>query len=83
MATERIRAATQVELTERAGRGATLGQLLDHVDARNRELSGRSFSEAQGDELRLYCWMMCERRSRGVLWGAPKKLEYLEEDIGG
>jgi hypothetical protein len=83
VATEHIRAATQVELAERAGRGATLGQLLDHVDARSRELRGRSFSEAQGDELRLYCWMMCERRSRGVLWGAPKEWGYLEEDIGG
>jgi hypothetical protein len=70
MATESIRVATQVELAARAERGATLGQLLDQVDE-------------QDDELQLYCWMVYERRSRGVLWGEPKEWRFLEQDIGG
>jgi hypothetical protein len=70
MATESIRVATQAELAARAERGATLAQLLDQVDE-------------QDDELQLYCWMVYERRSRGVLWGEPKEWRFLEQDIGG
>jgi hypothetical protein len=83
MATENIRVATQVELAARAERGATLGQLLDHLNTRKRELRGGRFSDEQDDELQLYCWMVYERRSRGVLWGEPKEWRFLEQDIGG
>jgi hypothetical protein len=82
MAAERIRLATQEELAARAERGASLGQLLDHVDRRNRELRGR-FSDEQDDELQLYCWLIYKRRSRGVRWGEQTELGFLKGDIGG
>jgi hypothetical protein len=82
VAAERIRLATKVELAARAERGASLGQLLDHVDTRNRELRG-SFSDEQDDELRLYCWLIYKRRSRGVRWGEQSEWGFLEGDIGG
>jgi len=82
MATDRNRVATEVELTARAEGGATLGELLDHVDRRNREL-GSSFSDEQDDELQLLCWVLYKRRSRGARWGKTRQWRFLEEDIGG
>jgi hypothetical protein len=83
MATERTLVATEDELTAHAARGASLGELLDHVDRRNRQLGRGSFSEEQDDELQLYCWMIYKRRSLGSLWGEEKVPAFLEEDICG
>jgi hypothetical protein len=83
MATEGNTVRTQAELAARAQGGATLGELLDHVEERNRELGGGSFSEEQDDQLQLFCWVAHERRSRGVLWGEQKAWRFLEQDIGG
>jgi hypothetical protein len=83
MASERTTVRTQVELAARAQGGATLGELLDHVEERNRELDGGSFTDAQDGQLQLYCWVAHERLARGALWGEQKTWEFLEQDIGG
>jgi hypothetical protein len=82
-ATERTRAATQDELTARAKGGATLAELLDHLDKQNRQLGGSSFSDEQDEQLQLYCWALRKRQSSGLLWGEAKVWGFLEEDIGG
>jgi hypothetical protein len=83
MATEEIRIATQHDLSARAERGATLGELLDHVGKRNRELGDSRFSDEQDDQLQLHCWAMYKRRSSGPHWGQTKTWRFLEEDMGG
>ena len=81
-ATEETRAATQDELTSRAEGGATLAELLDHLDKQNRRLGSR-FSDEQDEQLQLYCWALHKRQSSGLLWGQAMVWGTLEEDLGG
>jgi hypothetical protein len=83
IATEQTRAATQDELTSRAEGGATLAELLDHLDKQNRRLGSSSFSDEQDEQLQLYCWALHKRQSSGLLWGQARVWGTLEEDIGG
>jgi hypothetical protein len=82
-ASEKTRAATEGELTACAESGATLAELLDHLDQQNRRLGSSGFSEEQDEQLRLYCWALDKRRSSGLLWGQARMWGTLEEDIGG
>jgi hypothetical protein len=82
-ATEEISAATRGELTARAEGGATLAELLDHLDERNRQLGSGSFSDEQDEHLQLYCWALHKRQSSGLLWGEAMVRGFLEDDIGG
>jgi hypothetical protein len=82
-ATEQTRAATQDELTARAEGGATLTELLEHLDEQNRRLGGSSFSDEQDEQLQFYCWALHKRQSKGLLRGQARGWGTLEEDIGG
>jgi hypothetical protein len=82
-ATEQTRATTQDELTSRAEGGATLAELLDHLDKQNRRPGSSSFSDEQDEQLQFYCWALHKRQSSGLLWGQARVWGTLEEDIGG
>lgn len=75
-------ATTQDELSARANRGATLAELLSHVERRNGPLAGSSFSSRQHKQLVLYCWALRKTQVSGLLWGQARVWGSLEEDIG-
>jgi hypothetical protein len=81
-ATEQVRVATQNELKLRAESGATLGELLDLLDQRNRRLGSSLLTDDQYEHLQLYCWALHKRQSSGLLWGQARVWGSLEEDIG-
>lgn len=83
MANEQSVAATQDALTAYAEGGATLSELLDHLDKQNRQLGSSCFSDEQDEQLQLYCWALRKRQSSGPLWGEAGVWGFLEEDIGG
>ncbi len=82
MVTAQTMAAAQHELRALADYGATLGELLDHLDEQNRR-PGSSFSEDQEDELQFYCWGLHKCKSSGLTFGAIRVWGTLEDDIGG
>jgi hypothetical protein len=82
MATEQRRAAIQGELRDLSDCGATLPELLNHLEEQDR-LNGRSrFSDDQEEELQLYCWALHKGQSSGLLVGQSRAWGGLEDDIG-
>ena len=82
MASERTAAAIEHDLRIRALSGATLSDLLSHVDEQDRR-AGTGLSPEQWEELRLYCWALHKRGSlalreeRARIWSG---LEYDQID---
>jgi len=82
MATQQRRAVVQRELRDLSDCGATLPELLNHLEEQNR-LNGRSrFSDDQEEELQLYCWALFKGQSSGVLAGPGRAWGGFEDDIG-
>jgi hypothetical protein len=55
--------------------GAGLVELLGHLQTRSRRLGWRDrLSDAQRDELSLYCWTLQRDSSTDVLWGRAREL---------
>src|SRR4051794_35998778 len=64
MASDETRAAIRDDLTDIAGRGAGLVELLGHLRATNDHLGRRArLSDDQLDELSLYCWRLSRTES--------------------
>jgi hypothetical protein len=82
MATAQKMGSAQGELRTLAGHGATLGELLDHLDERVQGLGRRGFSDDQEEELQLYCWAAHKSQSDGSAWGETAVAGPLEDDIG-
>jgi hypothetical protein len=82
MTTEQATATAQSELSTRAGRGATLAELLSHVERRSGRSSEDGFSPQQHDQLVIYCWALRKTQVSGLLWGKARVWGSLEEDIG-
>jgi hypothetical protein len=82
MATEETRAAMKRELGALSEYGATLPELLDHVEEQNGRLGRTSFTDDQEEELQLHCWAVHKRRSTGMPWGVTRVWGTLEDDIG-
>jgi hypothetical protein len=79
MATAQAKAAVQHELRALSDYGATLGELLEHLDEQNGTLRRGMLSDDQEEELQLYCWALNNCRSSGFGAGLPSALE---DDIG-
>jgi hypothetical protein len=82
MATAQVRAEVQYELRALADYDATFSELLDHVDERNGTLGSKGFSGDQEEDLQLYCWVLCNRKSGGPPSGAGRIPAGLDDDIG-
>lgn len=79
MATAQAKATVQHELRALADYGATLTELLEHLDDQNGTLGRSGFSSDQEEELQLYCWALNNCKSNGFGAGLPSALE---DDIG-
>jgi hypothetical protein len=79
MASDITAAAIERDLKLRALHGATLAELVNHLDEENRRLGGSRLSSEQSEELHLSCWALHKRASLArrldgeSVWGA---LEY-------
>jgi hypothetical protein len=82
MVTTQVSDSARRELRAFADDGATLAELLGHLDEQGRRL-GSNFSDDQEDELQLYCWALHKCRSSGLVLGATGGWGDLEDDIGG
>jgi hypothetical protein len=83
MVTAQTSASAQRELRALTDDGATLAELLGHLDEQRRQLGGSSFSDDQEEELQLYCWALHKCRSSGLVLGEAAVWGDLEDDIGG
>ena len=82
MATSQTQAAAERELEALADYGATLGELLEHIEEQSDRLG--SFSDEQEEELQVYCWRV-HRDSREA-FPAPRTgygRGHEDDDIGG
>jgi hypothetical protein len=66
-------AALRRELQARSEGGAGLAELLSYLKRSNKRL-GRRLSDAQRDELSLYCWRLQSENPTGLLWGRAREL---------
>jgi hypothetical protein len=81
MATSQTQAAAERELEALADYGATLGELLDHIEEQNDRLG--SFSDDQEEELQVYCWRVHRHAREGFPGPRPGYGRVLDDDIGG
>jgi hypothetical protein len=81
MATAQMRAAVQYELRALADYDATLAELLDHLGERSEAFGSNGFSEAQEEELQLYCWALRHCKSSGLPFD-PSQVPEAHDDIG-
>ena len=63
----------QHELRALADYGASLTELLEHLDEQNGTLGSSGFSSDQEEELQLYCWALNNCKSNGFGAGLPER----------
>jgi hypothetical protein len=62
-------------LKARSDGGAGLAELLEYLKMANRRFGPlRRLSDAQFDELALYCWTLQKVNPTGLLWGRAREL---------
>jgi hypothetical protein len=75
IASEIIREAIRRELASSADVGAGLAELLDQLQQASGRLRWRRrLSDAEMDDLRLYCWTLHSSKPTGLLWGEAREL---------